>query len=239
MLEQALFPPYAEKVVIEAGFHQPNAGASNDPLHLEYSKTITKSRNNFYRVVEGASRGNHELKNDYNEAYKTFKAYLDTTIDMVEHLPKQVGYLLPFFYKSGQLGADLNTSQDGKKPELTSGTEASVIVETILARWAYAMTIYNSLVLPQYTNIDIQPNFSALSDGLKQLVKSSKDALLRLKKIEKILPVSLVTTFVTLGASSCAQVRQLPRTQSQVCRCLHYSVRDLFLQRHDCESLGH
>lgn len=114
MLEQALFPPYAEKVVIEAGFHQPNAGASNDPLHLEYSKTITKSRNNFYRVVEGASRGNHELKNDYNEAYKTFKAYLDTTIDMVEHLPQQVGYLLPFFYKSGQLGADLNTSQDGK-----------------------------------------------------------------------------------------------------------------------------
>lgn len=73
-----------------------------------------------------------------------------------------------------------------------TGTEASVIVETVIARWAYAMTIYNSLVLPQYASIDIQPNFGALSDGLKQLVKSSKDALLRLKKIERILPVSLV-----------------------------------------------
>lgn len=67
-------------------------------------------------------------------------------------------------------------------------------VETILARWAYVSTVYNSLVLPKYREIDIQPNFGALQDSLKQIVKGTKDGLLRLKKIEKILPASLVAS---------------------------------------------
>src|SRR3990167_1326885 len=115
MISAPMNPVWAEKVPIETGFHQPNAGASTDPLHFQYCKTKTQERNNFYRIVEASPRGNLEIKNDYHQVYKDFQGYLLTTIDMVEHLPQQVGHSLPFFYRSGLCPSELNTAQDGKR----------------------------------------------------------------------------------------------------------------------------
>ncbi len=57
----------------------------------------------------------------------------------------------------------------------------------VLVKWTYIATVYNS-VIDEYRMLERHQNFQAIQDGIKTLSKALEDILVRLAKLEYLLP---------------------------------------------------
>ena len=90
---------------------------------------------------------------------------------MPRHAPSKISLI----FNSGYAAAQVGTVEDGN--------EVSCIIEMIMARWVYVISIYNNMLL-DYKQLDTQPNFQGLQDSVNLFVNSLQDILIRFTKFE-------------------------------------------------------
>jgi len=105
-----IFPSIkSNSVQVEASL--PTGG---DQLHRQWALQISGQRKQFYETAEKSERGLFPIKNNYQQPYKDFFAYLASTIDLLEMLPGYATNPLQWEYRSGQGRGSISTVQTGR-----------------------------------------------------------------------------------------------------------------------------